>query len=224
MLLTRRRVEIPTPEDYVKMRAELIESLNRPDCLEYCNAYCCRKDAADLTAIDLILISDFLGEQPETVAKDYLDVLKMKKGSYIMLVTKLPCRFLNGNECSIYPVRPMKCGYFPSKYALREISEKGLYEYKCVFEGFELPEREMEGMNELMHMESVFTQRLFAMQDGNESEKTGGFFRLLEKNPSDIVAEFIKRNRRGLRRLARARPTEHTPHPRPSPAGHCFFQ
>lgn len=78
---------------------------------------CCRKIGVSLCNIDVAAAAKYLNVTEKEVVEGYTgkviscdeEKIEYEKSS----VLRLPCPFLRGNECLIYPVRPFVCAAFP---------------------------------------------------------------------------------------------------------------
>ena len=81
------------------------------DCRACAN--CCRTRHALFTRAEVERIATYLGLPVAEIRARYL-TSDGETGKYI--TRTLPCPFLDGNLCSIYPVRPAVCANYPHLY------------------------------------------------------------------------------------------------------------
>lgn len=76
---------------------------------------CCRKVGVDLANINPSEVAKHLGISEKEVIERYLGetFCKGKKIKYMITKSRIPCPFLQGNECLIHPVKPDACKGFP---------------------------------------------------------------------------------------------------------------
>lgn len=95
---------------------------------EKCGECCRRCDPIRVSARDLENISGFLYISPYIVVANYTK--QLKDGSFSLKAK--PCIFLQGNQCTIYPARPMVCRAFPVTFKKDKTATLSLYDY-CRF-------------------------------------------------------------------------------------------
>ena len=79
---------------------------------------CCRKcHPIRLEPEDIQAIANYLHV---SIPRFYLEYVDIYKDHFILKGTR-PCRFLRGNLCSIYPVRPLVCRFYPFNQDTRKI-------------------------------------------------------------------------------------------------------
>ena len=86
----------------------LDEVAQQIDCCACAN--CCRVMSPQLSARDVKRLADHIGIQKAQLINDYLKPSD-EKGKYAL--AQIPCRFLHGQRCGVYDVRPDDCRSFP---------------------------------------------------------------------------------------------------------------
>lgn len=90
--------------------ADVAMAIKHPEMFcDKCGECCRRCDPILVNMRDLTSISTFLGVDIDLVISNYTKVLD----DGTMSLKARPCPFLDGNECSIHPVRPLVCKLFP---------------------------------------------------------------------------------------------------------------
>jgi Fe-S-cluster containining protein len=97
------------PERRFRKVAEDIE--DKTDCRACAN--CCRVAETNLSKRDVERISKYLGLKPKQFILQYTTDSAQEEGETILRRNENGCIFLEGNDCSVYQVRPDTCQDFP---------------------------------------------------------------------------------------------------------------
>ncbi|MCU1326578.1 MAG: hypothetical protein JWN34_1948 [Bryobacterales bacterium] len=97
------------PERRFRKVAEDIE--DKTDCRACAN--CCRVAETNLSKRDVERLSKYLGLKPKQFILQYTTDSAQEEGETILRRNENGCIFLEGNDCSVYQVRPDTCQDFP---------------------------------------------------------------------------------------------------------------
>jgi len=111
---------------------ELIEIFNLyGNCEHFEHSICCKINLPVLLDFDIPRIAKFLHMSEEQFFKKYVHEYEIKgidsRLERNFVLNEIPCPFLdNRNKCSIYPVRPFSCRFYPFQPALNELTLEGI--------------------------------------------------------------------------------------------------
>jgi Fe-S-cluster containining protein len=75
---------------------------------------CCRLRDISVDSSEFLKICDYLALDAYKVIKKYKITERINGAFYMYYIKGGPCAFLDRNECSIYPVRPLTCSRYPA--------------------------------------------------------------------------------------------------------------
>lgn len=94
---------------------ELPESLANFVCTR-CGECCRIPGQIHLTEADLARLAAFFGMSEYDFIQAYTDLARDRRNLVVKGDPALPCRFLSGNDCTVYPARPEQCAGYPFKW------------------------------------------------------------------------------------------------------------
>jgi len=78
---------------------------------------CCRiAGQVRLTDRDIQRLSVFLGLTEHEFIQRHADLACDRRGLVLQGNPEQPCRFLEGDRCAVYPVRPEQCATYPTAW------------------------------------------------------------------------------------------------------------
>ncbi len=150
----------------LEMEVAMILAMQNFFCIR-CGDCCRNRGSIRISKQELERISDYKKKSYKKL-KEEIRAFPLGNGSFRVL---LPCRFLIGNECSIYSVRPSACQNYPASEFLKSLSTGG-GDDKCPIDEKLLAE---------IVVKRVFEERLF--KDKPEELK-----RLNDQRRKDLTA------------------------------------
>jgi len=78
---------------------------------------CCRiPGQIHLTEADITRLATLLGLTEHEFIQCYAELARDRRDLVIKGDPALPCLFLNGNDCVVYPARPQQCAGYPLEW------------------------------------------------------------------------------------------------------------
>lgn len=131
-------------------------------CIKGCIRCCTdRGNPLELTVGDIIRLCEYLSISTKHLFKHYCEIIWNRIPDTSLLIPSIglifPCRFLNGDKCTVYDFRPIHCRLFPEALIV-ENADLSLYRscgYQCINEGIFVNENKEPYIHELKKTDSV---------------------------------------------------------------------
>lgn len=146
-------------------------TLNIPFVCNNCGR-CCSQIGFPIGEALLRKIGDYLNLKPEEIEQNYLRTGDEEQGGCVLA----PCPFLRYNMCSIYPVRPEGCKFFPLALDFKD------YGIGC------------EGLKRLRELEQNITEECSEIISRSKAVKMDKAHQIAVKAPETIINKLLEQN------------------------------
>ena len=130
--------------NYFQSRSKLFNLKSNFSCFDQCRGKCCQDKELliKITVLDLISASLVTNLKPSEIYNRFCSLSLFSartsipfQETYIRrlrIKLKMPCGFLKGKDCTIYPGRPIACALFPEDRYTETLLEEKSWGYPCV--------------------------------------------------------------------------------------------